>query len=132
MDPETRDSDSLAGAVVQAETRVHKVSRYGNIAVSYYPLLNELPRDAHPDKRPKGQHQYTLQYNCRMTVTVLLRERKFVLRCKDWEEEGSVSWDIDGGVGFAWCQITHKLDKWQTRWRQPADDQSENEAPPGP
>ena len=102
---------------VPAEPPRRKVSARGNLSTQYYGLLDEFPKNALPNKRPLGQHQYTLQYTCRMSIEVNLKGRSFRLKCKDWAEQAVFHFDINGGVGYAFAQAEAKLGMWQGYWR---------------
>ena len=106
----------------------HKISRFGNLQLCYYPLLHDLPKAAQPDRRPSGQHQYTLDYVCRMSIVVLVRDRKFQVKCRDWPQVKSYSFDMDGGVGYAWAQAFSCVGKWQKEWRRWDQDQDAQQA----
>ena len=57
----------------QPATNAVKIARYGKLDVKYYPLLDELPKEALPDSPPVGAHQYTLRLSSTVTMAVILK-----------------------------------------------------------
>ncbi|CAE7439049.1 unnamed protein product [Symbiodinium sp. CCMP2592] len=50
-----------------------KIPRYGNLARSFYALLECLPKQALPDDPPRGQFQYTLRWSEKVSIKCDLR-----------------------------------------------------------
>ena len=98
-----------------------KIARSGNLQPRHYDILDILPQNALPSSKPRGQHQFSLSYPCRMSVTVDLKARLFRVKCRDWdwEETRDFRFDLDGGIGYAWGMVEAQVKRWHVEWRSP-------------